>query len=86
MRLAGQNSSQAQARGPSVSLSRNDSGFSNEDYEMSNENTTFGQPSEQALALFLQENDAEKLTDILVEALYEAFRILDDESRPETVH
>ncbi|MBW6424781.1 hypothetical protein KX729_25330 [Rhizobium sp. XQZ8] len=53
---------------------------------MSNENTTFGQPSEQTLALFLQENEAEKLTDILVEALYEAFRILEDEIRPETFH
>jgi hypothetical protein len=53
---------------------------------MSNENTTFGQPSEKTLALFLQENEADKLTDILVEALYEAFRILDDEIRPETFH
>lgn len=53
---------------------------------MSNENINFGQPSEQTLALFLQENDGDKLTDILVEALYEAFRILDDEIRPETFH
>ncbi|CDZ59429.1 hypothetical protein [Neorhizobium galegae] len=43
-------------------------------------------PSEQSLALFLQDNDADKLTDILVEALYEAFRILEDEVRPETFH
>jgi len=53
---------------------------------MSNENNGFGQPSEQALALFLQENDGDKLTDILVEALYEAFRILEIEIRPETFH
>jgi hypothetical protein len=57
----------------------------NEDNDMSNE-TNSHQPSEQSLALFLQDNDADKLTDILVEALYEAFRILEDEVRPETFH
>jgi hypothetical protein len=57
----------------------------NEDNDMSNEANTH-QPSEQSLALFLQDNDADKLTDILVEALYEAFRILEDEVRPETFH
>jgi hypothetical protein len=56
-----------------------------EDNDMSNEANTH-QPSEQSLALFLQDNDADKLTDILVEALYEAFRILEDEVRPETFH
>jgi hypothetical protein len=56
-----------------------------EDNDMSNETNTH-QPSEQSLALFLQDNDADKLTDILVEALYEAFRILEDEVRPETFH
>jgi hypothetical protein len=56
-----------------------------EDNDMSNE-TNSHQPSEQSLALFLQDNDADKLTDILVEALYEAFRILEDEVRPETFH
>ena len=56
-----------------------------EDNDMSNETNT-RQPSEQSLALFLQDNDADKLTDILVEALYEAFRILEDEVRPETFH
>ncbi|MCV9962524.1 hypothetical protein OIU34_11495 [Pararhizobium sp. BT-229] len=37
-----------------------------------------------ALALFLQEDNADKLTDILVDALDEAFRILNEElvSRP----
>ncbi|EUB95556.1 hypothetical protein PMI07_002044 [Rhizobium sp. CF080] len=52
---------------------------------MSNEANTHP-PSEQSLALFLQDNDADKLTDILVEALYEAFRILEDEIRPGTLH
>jgi hypothetical protein len=32
------------------------------------------------------EKDADELTDILVAALDEAFRILDDESSPATVH
>lgn len=32
------------------------------------------------------ENSGDELTDILVEALYETFRILDDESGAETVH
>ncbi|TCV58548.1 hypothetical protein EDE05_13810 [Neorhizobium sp. R1-B] len=53
---------------------------------MSNETTSFTQPSEQSIALFLQDNDADKLTDILVEALYEAFRTLEDEIRLDTVH
>ena len=52
---------------------------------MSNE-TTFSQPSDQSIALFLQEGEADKLTDILVEALYEAFRILEDDVRPDTLH
>ncbi|MGK9050956.1 hypothetical protein QTA58_20640 [Neorhizobium sp. CSC1952] len=53
---------------------------------MSNETTPITQPSEQAIALFLQENDPDRLTDILVEALYEAFRTLEDEIRLDTVH
>ncbi|MFB9950823.1 hypothetical protein ACFFP0_18385 [Rhizobium puerariae] len=53
---------------------------------MSNETMSISQPSEQSIALFLQDNDADKLTDILVEALYEAFRTLEDEIRPETMH
>ena len=53
---------------------------------MSNETTPFTQPSEQSIALFLQDNDADKLTDILIEALYEAFRTLEDEIRLDTVH
>ncbi|MEK1930862.1 MAG: hypothetical protein AAAC47_14005 [Pararhizobium sp.] len=41
-------------------------------------------PKDAAIALFLQEDNAERLTDILVDALDEAFRILNEElvSRP----
>jgi DNA-binding protein YbaB len=53
---------------------------------MSNEHEQLGQPSDQAIALFLQENDADRLTDILVEALNDALRILADELSPETLH
>ena len=53
---------------------------------MSNETTSTNQPSEQLIALFLQENDADKLTDVLVEALYEALRTLEDEIRADTFH
>jgi DNA-binding protein YbaB len=44
------------------------------------------QPSEQAIAHFLQENDVDRLTDVLVQALYEALRIMDDDVSPETFH
>ncbi|WJH39968.1 hypothetical protein N7E02_25370 [Aliirhizobium terrae] len=47
-------------------------------------NTT--QPSDQSIALFLQENEPDALTDILVEALTEALRILEDDLRAETLH
>lgn len=53
---------------------------------MSNDTNSTNQPSEQSIALFLQTNDADKLTDILVEALYEAFRMLEDEIRLDTIH
>ncbi len=53
---------------------------------MSNEYSSISQPSEQSIALFLQENDGDQLTDLLVEALYEAFRILEDELKPDTLH
>ena len=56
------------------------------DNDMSNEHSNFNQPSEQAIALFLQENDGDRLTDILVEALYEAFRIMEDDLNPGTLH
>jgi hypothetical protein len=42
--------------------------------------------SEQALGLFLEDNDLEALTDILVESLEEALRILQDEIRGESLH
>jgi hypothetical protein len=53
---------------------------------MSNEIERMNEPSEQAIALFLHENDSDKLTDALVEALYEAFRILNDDTGADTVH
>ena len=41
-------------------------------------------PQDAAIALFLQQDNADRLTDILVDALGEAFRILNEElvSRP----
>jgi hypothetical protein len=53
---------------------------------MSNEIEHAGQPSEQALGLFLQEGDGDKLTDILVEALYEALRIMEEDGASSTFH
>lgn len=38
-----------------------------------------GDPSDAAIALFLQDDNGDKLTDILVDALDEAFRILSDD-------
>ncbi len=53
---------------------------------MSDETISMTHPSDQAIALFLQENDADTLTDILVEALYEALRTLEDEIGADTLH
>ena len=53
---------------------------------MSDEIETSGEISETALALFLQDNDADQLTDILVAALNDALRILGDEIRFDTLH
>lgn len=53
---------------------------------MSNTTEHTADPSEQAVALFLQENDMDKLTDALVDALYEAFRIMDDDTSAERIH
>jgi hypothetical protein len=53
---------------------------------MSKEIEHTSQPSEQAIGLFLQECDGDSLTDVLVEALYEAFRIMDDDASAETYH
>ncbi len=45
------------------------------------------QPSDQSIALFLQENDMDGLTDILVEALFQALSIMDDDKvSMETLH
>ncbi len=53
---------------------------------MSNEMDQLNQPSDQMIALYLQENDADRLTDILVDALFKAFRILEDDVVPELLH
>ncbi len=42
--------------------------------------------SEQALGLFLEDNDIEALTDILVESLEEALLILRDEIQEGSLH
>jgi hypothetical protein len=42
--------------------------------------------SEQTLALFLEQNDADPLTDILVQSLEETLSILRDEIAFQTVH
>ena len=53
---------------------------------MSDEIEPIGEINETALALFLQDNDADQLTDILVAALNDALRILGDEIHVDTVH
>jgi hypothetical protein len=53
---------------------------------MSNEFDQLNQPSDQSIALYLQENDGDDLTDILVEALFNALRILEDDVLPGTLH
>jgi hypothetical protein len=54
------------------------------DNDMSNTIDHSTLPKDAAIALFLQEDNADRLTDILVDALGEAFRILNAElvSRP----
>ena len=56
------------------------------DNDMSNDLERYSDPDNATVALFLLENDADELTDILVAALDEAFRILDDEASPATFH
>lgn len=57
------------------------------DNDMSNEiETTFTEPSEHNIALFLQDNEIDKLTDILVESLYEALRIVREDAPATTFH
>ena len=53
---------------------------------MSKEIERYSDPDNAAVALFLLENDSDELTDILVAALDEAFRILDDEASSTTFH
>lgn len=45
-----------------------------------------GAISEQMLSLFLEDNDLDTLTDVLVEALEEALAALQDEISGETLH
>ena len=56
------------------------------DNDMSNDLERYSDPDNATVALFLLENDADELTDILVAALDEAFRILEGEASPATVH
>jgi hypothetical protein len=44
------------------------------------------QPSDQSISLFLQENDMDGLTNILVEALFQALDIMEDGDVFETIH
>lgn len=56
------------------------------DNDMSNETDTYRDPQDATVALFLMDNDSDKLTDILVAALSEAFRILCDDIPTTRVH
>ncbi|MET0748877.1 MAG: hypothetical protein ABWY49_11875 [Rhizobium sp.] len=53
---------------------------------MSNETDTYRDPQDATVAMFLMDNDSDKLTDILVAALSEAFRILGDDIPSERIH
>lgn len=53
---------------------------------MSNETDTYRDPQDSTVALFLMENDSDRLTDILVAALSEAFRILNDDLPADRLH
>lgn len=57
-----------------------------EDNDMSNELEFFAGTEDYPLALYLQENGGDELTDILVTALEDAFRFLSDELASDTVH
>lgn len=53
---------------------------------MSNELDSYRDPQDANVALFLMDNDGDELTDILVAALNDAFRILGAELRGESIH
>lgn len=53
---------------------------------MSNELDSYRDPQDANIALFLMENDGDMLTDILVAALNDAFRILGDELKGDSIH
>jgi phosphorylcholine metabolism protein LicD len=53
---------------------------------MSDDVEHYRDPQNAAVALYLQENDADELTDVLVTALNEAFRILAEDEAVSTIH
>ncbi|HEV7307131.1 hypothetical protein [Ensifer sp.] len=53
---------------------------------MSNDIEQYRDPSDSMVALYLASNDGDELTDALVAALEDAFRILSDEIYGETMH
>ncbi|WFU47295.1 hypothetical protein [Sinorhizobium terangae] len=53
---------------------------------MSNDVQHYSDPQDAALALLLANNRGDELTDILVAALEDAFRILDEDGASEAVH
>ena len=56
------------------------------DNDMSNDIEHYRDPSDKMVALYLANNDGDELTDALVAALEDAFRILRDEISGETMH
>jgi hypothetical protein len=56
------------------------------DNDMSNDIEQYRDPSDSMVALYLASNDGDELTDALVAALEDAFRILSDEIYGETMH
>lgn len=53
---------------------------------MSNDVEHYSDPQDATVALFLMNNDGDELTDILVAALQDAFRILEEEWTFRTMH
>ncbi|MDI6834674.1 hypothetical protein [Ciceribacter thiooxidans] len=53
---------------------------------MSNEADHFYHRQDRDVQILIAENRGDELTDILVDALYDAFRILRDEAEGETLH